>query len=112
MPDLETLMTLPGAVAAFRFSDRGELLEHRYSEGEGIDRKVLDLLSHMCVANVSIATMQARGWEGLTGMGGFYPIGGFTFVGMDWSAVVRSDWGVVMDNKRADYEAAIKALEG
>lgn len=110
MADLEKLMSLPGALAAFQFTDRGELLEHRVAPDSGLDAKVLDLLSHVCVANISIATMQARGWESLTGMAGFYPIDGFTLIGVDWSAVVNGTTGVVLRNQDADYQAAYDAL--
>ncbi len=110
MADLEALMRLPGALAAFRHSDRGELLESRVAEGSGLDEKVLDLLCHMCVANTAIATMQARGWENVTGARGFYPVTGFTLIGLNWSAVTSDGHGVVLDNARADYEAAYAAL--
>lgn len=110
MAEFDKLMSLPGAIAAFEFSDRGELVEHHVAPGSGLDAKVLDLLSHVCVANISIATMQARGWEGLTGMTGFYPIDGFTLIGVDLSAVVNGTTGVVLRNQDADYQAAFEAL--
>ena len=112
MADLESLMSLPGAIGAFSFADNGELTGHRIAEGSGLNEKILDLLAHMCVANTAIATMQARGWETMTGMQGFYPIQGFTLVGLEWSAVVDAHNGVVMANDSADYEAAHKALGG
>jgi len=110
MADLDGLMNLPGAIAAFTFADSGELQEYKVLDNTGVDQNTLDMLCHVCVANLSIATMQARGWEALTGMGGFYPVGGFTLIGMDWSAVVQSGAGVVLDNARADYDAAYAAL--
>lgn len=110
MADLDKLMSLPGAIAAFEFTDRGELTAHKVAPGASLNDKVLDLLSHVCVANMSIATMQARGWETLTGMKGFYPIDGFTLVGMDWSAVVNGTTGVVVKNDGADYQAVYDAL--
>jgi roadblock/LC7 domain-containing protein len=109
MPNLDELMNLPGAMAAFSFTDDGRLQEHKSSH-EQLNEDVLDLLCHVCVANISIATMQARGWEKLTGMQGFYPISGFTFVGFDWSAVTHNGYGVVLANQDADYEAAYQAL--
>ncbi len=111
MANLDALLELPGARAAFTFNDRGELLDHRIVDGaEGLDAKVLDLLCHVCVANTAIATMQARGWEQMTGMQGFYPIEGFGFVGLEWAALTRGHCGVVLDNAAADYEAAYRAL--
>ncbi len=110
MADLDHLMALPGAIAAFNFSDRGELLSSKVADGGDLNDTVLDLLSHVCVANISIATMQARGWETMTGSEGFYPIGGFTMVGLDWSAVTYGNHGVVLANDRADYQAAYDAL--
>lgn len=112
MAELERLLELPGAVAAFEFSDRGELVRHQTRADSKLDRMVLDLLSHVCVANLSIATMQARGWEAMTGMVGFYPIQGFTVVGVDWSTVVQGSRGVVLENDKADFQAAYDALNG
>jgi len=110
MADLDNLMTLPGAIGAFKYSDKGELLEHRVATGAELSERILDLLCHLCVADVAIASMQARGWENLTGMKGFYPVEGFTLVGFKWSAVVAGDYGVVLTNEQADYEAAFAAL--
>lgn len=110
MAELDTLMSLPGAIAAFQFSDRGELLASKISDGGDLNDTVLDLLSHVCVANISIATMQARGWENMTGSEGFYPIGGFTMIGLDWSAVTYGNRGVILANDQADYQAAYDAL--
>lgn len=110
MAELDNLMKLPGAIGAFRFSDKGELVEHRIADSKELNETVLDLLCHVCVANMAIASMQARGWEKVTGMGGFYPISGFTLVGFEWSAVVNGQCGVVLANNQADYEAAYAAV--
>ena len=111
MADLDALLRLPGARAAFTFTDRGELESHRIADdAAGLDETVLDLLCHMCVANTAIATMQARGWERMTGMDGFYPIEGFGFLGLEWAAVTRGRCGVVLDAGMADFEAAYEAL--
>lgn len=125
---LEHLLTLPGAMAAFAFRGSGELLEYKIADLDGLlDKSTLDLLGHMCAANISIATMQARGWETMTEIKGFYPVRQFTLVGFDWSVVVSGLHreaprnagedllppfvGVVMANESADYEAAFNALE-
>lgn len=110
MSSIDELMKLDGAAAAFSFSDRGELTDHRVAEGEDLTPQVLDLLAHVFVANIAIATMQARGWETMTGQSGFYPIEGFTLVGLEWSAIGNSRHGVVVHNDKADYEAAYAAL--
>ena len=110
MADLDILMGLPGALAAFEFSDRGELVSSQIAEGATLNERILDLLSHVCVANMSIATMQARGWEGVTGMEGFYPIDGFALMGVDWSAVINGTTGVVLKNELGDFQAAYDAL--
>jgi len=112
MADLDKLMSLDGAIGAFTFSEQGELVDHRAAEGSDLNETILDLLSHVCVANMAIARMQARGWEQVTGMGGFYPIDGFTLLGFEWSAVVNGQNGVVLANDKADYEAAYAALAG
>lgn len=110
MPSIEALMELDGVEGAYKFSPKGELTEFKVSENSDLTESILDLLSHLCVANMSIATMQARGWESMTGMKGFYPINGFTLVGFAWTAVTSDEYGVVMPNGNVDYEAAYAAL--
>ncbi len=127
MATLDKLMALPGALAAFEFRGSGEILKQHINDNETISVDTLDMLAHMCAANVSIASMQARGWEKVTDMKGFYPIKEFTLVGFDWSVIVsavdreasKSEGkdlltpflGVVVDNGAADFEAAFKAME-
>jgi len=110
MVDLDRLMALKGAQAAFVMNDRGELQEHIVAEGSSLDETALDLLGHMCVANNAIATMQARGWEARSGSQGYYPINGFALIGMEWSAITDANLGVVVSNDEADYEAAYQVL--
>ena len=110
MADLDKLMGLEGAIAAFSMNDRGELLAHRVNAGSELNAQALDLLSHMCVANMAIATMQARGWEASSQHKGFYPVEGFTLVGFDWSAVTDGRLGVVLGTQQADYQAAYDLL--
>lgn len=110
MTVLTQLQSLPGAQAVFRMTERGELVEHWIAEGSALDATSLDLLSHMCVANMAIATMQARGWEAKSESKGFYPINGFTLVGMDWSAITDGQLGVVVSNSMVDYEQAYALL--
>lgn len=110
MADLQQLMALGGAQAAFLMNDRGELVEHTIAEDSKLDPTSLDLLAHMCVANIAIATMQARGWEANSANQGFYPINGFTLVGMEWSAVTNGNLGVIIANQDADYEKAYQVL--
>lgn len=129
MTTLDQLMALPGALAAFKFRGSGELLDHQIARpDETLNQSVLDLIAHMCAANMSIATMQARGWETMTDMRGFYPIQQFTLIGYDWSVIVSGlereakksageeflppFMGVVVNNEVADYEAAFAALKG
>jgi roadblock/LC7 domain-containing protein len=91
-------------------NDRGELQQHLLAEGAALDETALDLLAHTCVANNAIATMQARGWEARSDNKGFYPIDGFTLIGMEWSAITDADLGAVVGNKDADYETAYRTL--
>jgi roadblock/LC7 domain-containing protein len=109
--DLQKLMELPGALAAFTYSDKGDLLSHVLREGTELSAQVLDLLSRSCVANLAIAGMEARGWEAVTGQGGFQPLKGFSVVGLEWSVVVNGNNGVVVKNRDADYEATFNALQ-
>ncbi|MDP3125293.1 MAG: DUF2173 family protein, partial [Thiobacillus sp.] len=97
--------------AAFTYSDKGDLQTHVVREGTELTAQVLDLLAHSCVANQAIANMEARGWEAVTGQGGFQPLKGFSVVGLEWSVVVNGNCGVVVRNRDADYEAAFNALQ-
>ena len=110
MTDLNTLMTLDGALAAFAFNDHGEVTDHTIADGTRLNATALDLLAHMCVANLSIATMQARGWEQISGQQGFYPVNGFSLIGLDWTAFAVGNVGVVVSNADADYESAYRLL--
>lgn len=109
--NLEKMMDLPGALAAFTYSDKGELQSHVLREGTEITEQMLDLLSRTCVANQAVASMEASGWEALTGQTGFQPLKGFSVVGLEWSVVVNGNCGVVVKNRDADYEAAFNALQ-
>ncbi|HQS82926.1 MAG TPA: DUF2173 family protein [Thiobacillus sp.] len=109
--DLQKMMDLPGALAAFTYSDKGELQSHVLREGTELTPQVLDLLARSCVANLAIAGMEARGWEALTGQSGFQPIKGFSVVGLEWSVVVNGNCGVVVKNRDADYEASFNAVQ-
>jgi roadblock/LC7 domain-containing protein len=109
--DLKKLMDLPGALAAFTYTDKGELQSHMLREGTELNAQVLDLLSRSCVANLAIASLEARGWEAVTGQTGFQPLKGFSVVGLEWSVVVDGNCGVVVKNRDADYEAAFNALQ-
>jgi roadblock/LC7 domain-containing protein len=120
-------MSLPGALAAFEFRGSGELLNHETTDAETFTPEVLDLLAHMCAANSSIAAMQARGWEGVSDLRGFYPVRESVLFGLDWSVISSGAnrhpeesgansllpplRGMVMDNERCDYEAAFTLLE-
>ena len=70
---LDELMRLPAAMAAFEFRAAAGCWTSASLYPERINETTLDLLAHMCAANMSIATMQARGWEKVTAMKGFYP---------------------------------------
>lgn len=107
---LATLLDLPGALAAFRFSEGGELTAHAVREGTGITPLTLELLARSCVANLAIAGMEARGWEALTGQAGFQPLTGLSVIGLEWSVVVGRNAAVVVRNRDADYAAAFAAL--
>jgi roadblock/LC7 domain-containing protein len=109
--NLEKMIEVPGALAAFTYSDKGDLQSHMLREGTELTPQVLDLLTHSCVANLAIATMEARGWEAVTGQGGFEPLKGFSVVGLEWSVVVNGNCGIVVRNRDADYEATFKALQ-
>ena len=108
--DLTKLMDLPGAMAAFTYTDKGELQTHTIREGTEITPQVLGLLTRSCVANQAIAAMEASGWESVTGQGGFQPLQGFSVIGLEWSVVANGNCGVIARNRDVDYEATFSAL--
>ena len=108
--ELQQMMNLPGALAAFSFTDRGEVTGNVIREGTEITPQVLDLLAHSCIANMAIAAMEARGWEAVTGQGGFQPLQGFSAIGLEWSVVINGNRGVIVKNRDVDYEATFAAL--
>lgn len=110
MVDVDKLMALDGAIGAFKMTDKGELLEFRVKQDGELNETILDLLCHVCIANMSIATMQARGWEKMTGMQGFYPVKGVSLVGFDWTALVHGSYGVVIPNDNTDFDRAYEVL--
>ncbi len=111
MVKLEELMKLESALAAFEFNPKGELISSIISDKEVINERMLDLLCHVCVANGAIATMQARGWEAMTDMQGFYPIKGFSLIGFEWTVVVNDCFGVIAANDKIDFDAAYQLLD-
>lgn len=111
MSKLDDLMKLDGALAAFEFGSGGELTNSNIANGGDIDNDVLDMVCHVCVANGAIATMQARGWEKVTQMEGFYPIQGFSLIGFEWTVIVSDSVGVIVSNDKVDYDKAYSILE-
>lgn len=111
MSKLNDLMQLDGAMAAFEFSSNGELTSSKIADDTEIKADVLDMVCHVCVANGAIATMQARGWEKMTKMEGFYPIQGFSLIGFEWTVIVTDTVGVIIKNDKVDYDATYAVLE-
>ena len=85
-----------GRDGSVHLHDGGDLQSQVLREGTELTPQVLDLLAHSCVANLAIARMEARGWEAVTGQGGFQPLKGFSVVGLEWSVVVNGNCGVVV----------------
>lgn len=111
MSTTSELVNVPGAIAGFKFSPSGTIVESSIKEGEErLDEVTLDLLGHICVANQAISNMQARGWESISDLKGFYPVEGFTFIGLELSVVTRGDQAVVLEHDKADYDEAYQAL--
>ncbi len=111
MSKLEQLIKVDGALAAFEFNPSGELQASSKSEQANIEDDVLDMLCHVCVANGAIATMQARGWEKMTKMEGFYPIQGFSLIGFEWTVIVNDRFGVIVANDKVDYDGTYAVLD-
>ncbi len=109
--DLEKMMELPGALAAFTYSDKGDLQSHVLREGTELTPLVLELLARSCVANLAIASMEGHGWEALTGQSGFSATQGF--FGRGAGMVGGGEWQlrVVVKNRDADYEATFNAVQ-
>jgi roadblock/LC7 domain-containing protein len=109
--NLQPLLDLPGAIAAFAHGEGGDLANYRILEHSDMSESMLDMIAHMCAANRCIASMQARGWERVTGAQGFYPVNGFGLIGFDWSVISRGRLGVVVASEMTDYEACIAAMD-
>ena len=112
MADLNTLLQIDDAIGAFQFSAKGELLEYKLKDDSPLDKKVLDLLCHVCVANLAIATMQARGWEQMTGMQGFYPVEGIGVIGLEWTVIVNDEFGVILPKDGGNIDQVYASLNG
>lgn len=104
------LARVPGAVAYFVFSAEGQRLGGATIDSGRLDDGTLDMLGHVCVANKAIANLAMRGWEGVSGITGFYPVESFVFVGTNLSIVAGNSHAFVLDNEAADYEAAQRVL--
>lgn len=109
--DLQKLLHLPGAIAAFAYAENGDLDNYRILDDSDMTEAMLDMVAHMCAANRCIASMQARGWERATGAQGFYPVKGFGLIGCDWTVISHGRLGVVVAAAMADYEACIHAMD-
>lgn len=113
MATMSELTQVPGAIAGFKYSPSGELIESEIKPGNHeLDKSTLDLLAHICVANMAISNMQATGWEKSSELKGFHPVEGFTFVCLEVSVVARGNQAVVLINQGADYDKAFQALAG
>ncbi len=126
MAELRSLLALKGVMAAFEFRGSGELLDQAVAEGANLDLATLDLIAHMCAANMSMATLQARGWEATTGMQGFYPVREVVLLGFDWSVMVTARSraannpggnavlppyvGLILANRDVSYQQALAAF--
>ncbi|WP_290681298.1 DUF2173 family protein [Halothiobacillus sp. 15-55-196] len=111
MATTNELTQVPGAVAGFTFSPSGQLLDSDIKPGNHeLDESTLEMLAHICVANLAISNMQAAGWEKSSELKGFNPVEGFTFVCLDVSVVARGNKAIVLINQHADYDKAFEAL--
>lgn len=108
---IEKLMTVDNVLAAFKFSAKGELQDYQLADGSEFEQGTLDLLCHVCVANMAIASMQARGWESMTQMQGFYPVSGISLIGFDWTVISNNEYGVVVPNDKVDFDQTYQALD-
>ena len=104
MPELDELMTLPGAYGALEFSCTGELGQMR---GD-LDRDFAELVAQMCAANMAIYRMQATGWTKSTGQTGFLPERGFAFVTLDHVVMGMNGNAVLGRSRDFDYDAAYR----
>ena len=127
MAMFEQLMRLPGVLAAFEFHGNGQLVGYQSANERLLNADAMQLLAHMCAANINIATMQARGWEANPETRGFFPVQTFTLIGLEWSVIVSSAAGnagndnatgetapfvaVVLSNDEGDHGSVFKAME-
>ncbi len=111
MSSLDKLMNLEGADAAFEFSPTGELTDHRLAEGSKLKpSRWISWRIPLWPISLSPPCRRAAG-KAVPGQGGFYPVQGFTLVGLEFSTVGNGERGVVLRNDSADFEAAYAALD-
>ncbi len=100
MATLKELMQLPGAVAAGKFDDKGNLCAYT---GD-ISEKAAEIAGLMAAANKAIANMQAKGWSAYTGKEGFYPVQGFAVAAGKYAACIAGNVGVFVELDKADFD--------
>jgi roadblock/LC7 domain-containing protein len=106
MANIRKLLEVPGVVAAGEFDDHGELVDYC---GE-ITLKTAKIAALMCKANEALGNMQAAGYTEYTGKEGFYPVTGFAVSGPKKSALIVKNYGVFVDNEKADFDSLYKML--
>lgn len=116
MSELDTLLQLKGAMAAFEFGLDGCLGDHAIRYTDRLDHDILQQLARLCAANLQLARIQASGWHRISGENTLMPLKGFTLIGMDWS-VATTEMGnqqlraLVYANAEIEQQAVIQALD-
>ncbi len=106
MPRLRELMQLPGAIAAGKFDDHGNLVAYT---GD-ISEQAAEIAALMAAANEAMANMQAKGWTAYTGKDGFYPVQGFAVAAGKYAACIAGNIGVFVELDKADFDKIFETI--
>ncbi len=106
MPTLRELMSLPGAIAAGKFDERGNLCAY---VGD-ISEKAAEIAGLMAATNKAIANMQAKGFSAYSAKEGFYPVQGFAVAAGKYAACIAGNVGVFVELDKADFDKIFETI--
>jgi len=106
MATLRELMQLPGAVAAGKFDDRGNLCGYVGN----ISETTAEIAALMSAANKATANMQAKGFSAYSGKEGFYPVQGFAVAAGKYAVCIAGNVGVFVELEKADFDKIFEAI--
>lgn len=105
MANLERLMELSGAVAAYELTPGGELVNYH---GD-VNKDIAGLVARMCAANTLMGATQAETFSRVSGMK-WTPFHGWAVASGDYSVCVMGHIGVFVETAKADFNDIFRIL--